>query len=172
MATITAIDYRRNDLRNHVWPNPYWISSGVINGIDSEDKGALLFSFPTVKHILVQMAVFQVITAFTVNTLIDVGTGTIATDDITTGGDITVVDLDEYIKQGDITVGTAGWYGSTTGNASDWLVAMIAGSWAAPFKILGAATTVPVVYATISNVGTIAAGTGRFHMLVYDVPGF
>jgi hypothetical protein len=171
MTTITCIDYRRTDERKYILDTPQWITSGLMLGSACEDKGALLFSFPEVGEItFVHMIVFQVVAAFTSSTLIDVGTGTLATDAVTTGGDITIVDLDEYIKQGDITVGTIGRYGSTTSNTSDWLAAMIVGSYVAPFIITGAATTVPCVYCTMSNTGTIAAGTARFHMLISKCP--
>ena len=171
MATIVCIDYRRTDLRANVFETPYWITSGLMVGDDCEDLGALLFSFPDANHrVFVHMCVVQVVAAFTAGTTIDVGSGTIATDAVTTGGDITIVDLDEYIKTADVTIGTIGFYGSTTGNTSDWLTAMIAGSYAAPFLITGAATTVPVVYVSMANAGTIVAGTARVHMLISRVP--
>jgi hypothetical protein len=141
-------------------------------GADCEDKGAILFSFPKVKKYFVEQVVFQVITAFTSSTLINVGLGTLATDAVTTGGDITIVDLDEYIKQDDITVGTAGWYASDTAHTSDWMAAKILGSFVEPYLIIGAASTVPAVYVTMTNTGTIAAGTGRVHMMITEIPGY
>ena len=172
MATVTAIDYRRTDERNHVWLNPYWISSGVMVGADCEDKGAILFSFPKVKKFCIEQVVLQVIVGFTSNTVITIGSGTLATDGVTTGGDITIVDADEYLLNADITIATAGWYGPTTANTSDWLTAKVAGTHAAPYILTGAATTVPVVYATMTNSGTIAAGTARLHMLITEIPGY
>lgn len=171
MATITAVDYRRTDLRTNVLENPFWITSGLVDATASEDKGALLFSFPTAGQIIfVEQVICQIVTACTAGTLIDIGSGTLATDAVTTGGDITIVDADEYIKQDDITVGTAGRYAAVTSHTSDWLTAKIAGSYAAPYIITGAATTVPCVYATISNTGTITAGKLRVHMLICIVP--
>jgi len=141
-------------------------------GVDCEDKGAILFSFPKVKVYFVEQVIFQVIVPFTSSTLIDIGTGTLATDAVTTGGDVTIVVADAYLKQTDITVGTAGWYASDTAHTSTWLTAKIAGSFAAPYTITGAATTVPIVYATITNTGTITAGTGRVHMMITEIPGY
>lgn len=172
MATITAIDYRRTDERNHVWLNPYWISSGIMVGADCEDKGAILFSFPKVKKFYIEQVVLQVVTAFTANTTITIGYGTLATDAVTTGGDITVVDADEYLLNADITIGTAGWYAATTANTSDWLTAKAAGTHAAPYVLTGAATSVPVIYASMANAGTIAAGTARLHVLLTEIPGY
>jgi len=172
MATITAIDYRRTDERNHVWLNPYWISSGIMAGPACEDKGAILFSFPKVKKFFIEQVVLQVITAFTANTVITIGSGTLATDAVTTGGDITIVDADEYLLNADITVGTAGWYASTTSTTSDWLAAKILGSYVAPYVLTGAVTDVPVIYASMTNSDTIAAGAARLHVLLTEIPGY
>lgn|SRR5574343_215346 len=172
MTTTTIIDYRRTDLRTNVLETPYWISSGRMFGPDCEDLAALCFSFPTAGLItIVMQVVFQVEVAFTSSTLIHVASGTLATDAVTTAGVVTEVDADEYMLHEDITVGTAGYYGCTTSNTSDWLTAKAAGTWAAPLFITGAASTVPCVYVTMTNSGTIAAGYGRLHMLITNVPG-
>jgi len=171
MATIVCTDYRRTDTQRTKAAVPYWLKSQTVVGSVVEDRGALCFSFPRVKNYLILNVYFQVLVAFTTGTVIDIGSGTIATDAVTTDGNITIVDADEYIKQGDITIATPARYGSTTGNTSDWLTAAIAGSWAAPFLLTGAATTVPVVYATIANAGdTIVAGTGVVHMRILELP--
>ena len=171
MATITAIDYRRTDLRNHVWTNPYWITSGAVSAVDSDDKGAILFSFPKVKSYFIDKVVVQITTALTASTTIDVGYGTLATDAVTTGGDITIVDADEYFKTADLSAVTAGYYGPTTANTSDWLTAKIAGTWAAPYVFTGAATNVPCIYASVTNAGVISAGIFRVHVMITEIPG-
>ncbi len=166
---MAIIDYRRTDLRTTVLSNPYWISSGLLVGADCEDKQAVVFSFPTVdENTLVLQVCFQVIDTFTSSTLIDVGRCTLATDAVTTGGAVSIVDADEFIKQTDITVGTAGYYFSATAHKSDWLIAIEAWQFlsASGSLIVGAAATVPAVYVTMTNTGTIAAGTGRVHMLI------
>jgi len=171
MTTITAIDYRRTDQRTHTWLNPYWISSAVISAVDSDDLGAILFSFPTAGRLyIVEQVVVHVLVACTASTTFDLGSGTLATDAVTSEGDITIVDLDEYFKTADFAVTLGGQLGSTTGNTSDWLAAKILGSWVAPYIITGAATTVPCVYATITNSGAISAGSIRVHMLITEVP--
>ena len=173
MSTITAIDYRRNDLRSEVHESPYWITSGRLFGPDCEDKGALCFSFPVAGRITIVLdVVFQIEVAFTTGTTIDVGSGTLATDAVTTGGDITIVDADEYIKQDDITIASTGFYGPSTSYTSDWLTNYVAFTWTAPLLITGAASTVPCVYVTMANSGdTIVAGYGRVHMLITNIPG-
>ena len=170
MTDITCIDYRRTDERKYILDTPMWISSGLMVGSACEDLGAICFSFPEVGvKTIIEQVFYQVVVPFTSSTLIDVGLGTLATDLITTGGVITLVDLDEYIPLATtITVGTAGFYPPTV---SDWCSCKILGVPISPYLLTGAATTVPCVYVTYTNTGTIAAGTGRVHMLVTQVPG-
>lgn len=171
MATITCLDLRRNDLRIQTLENPYWISSGLVTASAAEDKGALLFSFPRAGElIIIDEVVVQNIAAITASTTIDVGSGTIATDSVTTSGDITIVDADEYIKNADTVLTASTVWGPTTANTSDWLTANAAGTYAAPRYIVGASSTVPVIYVSVANAGTITAGTFRVHVLVTRVP--
>lgn len=172
MATITCLDYRRTDLRTNVLENPFWITSGLVSAVAADDKGALLFSFPVAGQIiLVESVVVQNVVGITAATTIDIGSGTLATNAVTTGGDITIVDADEYVKTADSVVTAATLWGPTTGNTSDWLTAKAAETYAAPRVIVGAATTVPCVYASVANAGVIAAGTFRVHMLINIIPG-
>lgn len=169
MATIACVDYRRTDLRTNILENPFWITSGIVSCAAATAKGALLFSFPTAGQIIVvQEVVVQNIVAATGGNTLNVGSGTIATNAVTTGGNITIVDLDEYFATADYAVTAGVILGPTTANTTDWLTARAAGTWAAPRFITGAATDVPVVYATI---GTASAGTFRVHMLVTILPG-
>lgn len=169
---MAMVDWRRTDLRSNVLETPYWITSGLVLGATAEDGSNCLFSFPVAGRItIIHEVVLQVVVALTSSTVITVGSGTIATDDITTGGTLTNVDADEYLLAADITVGTAGFYGPTTANTSDWLTAKAAGTYAAPRFIVGAASTVPVVYAVTTNTGTITAGSYRVHMLITNIPG-
>ena len=173
MATITCLDYRRTDQRIQTLENPYWLTSGVVSAVAADDKGALLFSFPKAGEvIIVKEVIIENIAAITAATTIDLGSGTLTTDAVTTGGDITIVDADEYIKNADTILTATTFWGSTTGNTSDWLAAHVAQSTiAAPRAIYGAATTVPCVYASVANGGAISAGTFRVHMLVTRTPG-
>ena len=170
MATITCVDYRRTDQRTTVLENPFWLTSGVVSCGAATAKGALLFSFPVPGQIIiVQEVIVQNIVAATAGNTVNVGSGTLATNAVTTGGDITIVDLDEYFLAADYVVTAATFLAPTTANTSDWLTAAIAKTTiAAPRAIIGAATTVPCVYATI---GTATVGTFRVHMLVTIIPG-
>jgi len=133
----------------------------------------VLFSFSTAsQYIMVQEVVVEILTGFTSNTKISIGLGTLATDSVTTGGVITNVDLDRFVAASDITAGTAGVYSSST---SSWAAAKIAGTWSTSRYIVGAAATVPVVYAAIANMtnaapAAITAGEMRVHMLIRIKP--
>lgn len=169
---MAMVDWRRTDLRTNVLETPYWISSALCTGPECEDGENVVFSFPKAGLItIVHELVLQVVVALTASTVITVGSGTIATDDVTTGGTCTNVDVDEYLLAADITVGTPGFYGPVTAHTSDWLTAAAAGTFAAPRFITGAATTVPVIYFVCTNTGTITAGSLRIHALISNIPG-
>lgn len=173
MGDITAIDYRRTDQRTNVLENPYWITSGLVSAVAADDKGAMLFSFPSAGSIIiVQDVVVQNFEVLDTGVTVSIGLGTLATNAVTTAGVITEVDRDEYVKTGDVVLTANTKWGSTTGaNASDWLTARAAHTFAAPRYITGAATAVPCVYAYTEKTGTIATGTFRVHMLITFVPG-
>lgn len=171
MATITCLDYRRTDLRTNVLENPFWITSGLVFAAEAKGKGALLFSFPASSgSILVQEVLVENIAEMTAGTTIDIGSGTIATNAVTTDEDITIVDADEYIKTADAVLTSNTVWGPTTTNASDWLSVKAAGTFEAPRFILGADVNVPVVYASVANAGTVFSGSFRVHMLITRIP--
>lgn len=165
MANLTY-DIRRTDQRSNVFETPYWITSGEITGAMVGTVG--LFSFGVADQIVwVHRVVCQMTVVFDAGT-IDVGLGTIATEAKTAGDVLTTTDADEYIKQGDITTTTLGYYGSTTGNKSDWLVAQVTSSYNAPQIIICAAATTPLVIATVAG---STSGSARVHMLISRIPG-
>jgi hypothetical protein len=172
MATIECLDYRRTDQRIQTLENPFWLTSGIVSAVDADDLGALLFSFPKAGEITIIKEIWvQNIVALTGSTTVDIGLGTLATDAVTTGGDITIVDADEFIENADTVETAATMWGGTTGNASDWLAAEAAKTMAAARYIIGAAATVPCIYASVANAGVISAGTFRVHLLVTRIPG-
>lgn len=174
MSTIACVDYRRTDLRTNVLENPYWITSGLVVGTANEDKGALVFSFPTAgKNTLVLGVAFEVVAAVTGTTpLIHVGYGTIATDAAVTGDNITYDADDTYMLHEDITLTAGAISYPTTGNTSTWLTAIAAWQFTAGSSlIVGAASTTPCVWIHCTDSGTILTGTYRLHMLICNVPG-
>lgn len=176
MATTTIIqDLRRTDQRTNVLENPFWLTSGVLDASASaaiDDKVVILFSFPTAgQQILVLNFCCEVITEFTAGTTGVVGYYTLATDAVTTGGVATVVgSVNQLEETTNTTYTTAGFYFPAA--AADATQYRIAGTPTANADwIVGAATTVYAVCATMSNAGTIAAGKARWHMLVTIIPG-
>jgi len=144
-----------------------------------EDKACILFSFPVARRMtVVHDFMLEVVEALAVDAgaaLLTVGLGTIATDAITTGGNVTTVDVDSYILSASITMGTAGYYHPLSASTSTWLTSQMGGTVTqlASQYIKGAATDVPVVAAYASNAGgTLSGGSFRVHMLISELPGF
>jgi len=177
MATQTIIDLRKTDLRTSVLTTPYWITSGSF-GASADDLSAVLFSFPAARTgnylgpiVFLEKFVVEITTKWAGGTItLDIGSCTLATDIITTGGVSTDVDEDEYIDNTDITHGTVGFYGETSGNASDHYTAMEASSFAAPYAITAADTTVPAIAAYVTSDAAITGGAARVHVLISSVP--
>lgn len=171
----TVLDLRRTDLRSHIFETPYWITSANI-GIACDDQDAILFSFPITALVspgygtglvMIHTMVFECITTYTANSDILVGVGSIATDDITTAGSITDVDVDEYFETGDISL-TGGNFTAPSGG--DYLGLMAAQTYTAYAIIIPAATTVLCIEAQVTCDTTLAAGAGRVHALISEVP--
>lgn len=164
---MTMLDLRRTDERDHVWYNPFWVSSAELTP-DADDKEAVFFSFPTVRgaQTLLYEAVFEVLAVFD-GTGVDalVGIGTIPLETSTDGATVTAVDADEIFQTGDITITTAGFYYLSGG---DMFVALAAGS---PGVIItNADAAVPVVYASLTATSAITVGRGRLHLLMSILP--
>lgn len=173
MATKTiASDLRRNDDNRTLW-NPYWLVSREIKYSDLTDTTvALLWSFPAEKYgtrkIIIENVAVQVVAAFTGGTpSLDLGSGTLATDIVTAGGLVTVVDDDEYVPTANITESTPGTYFAATG---DWITAYLLKTNLAPVIITPADTTVPCIY--MLGYASASAGACRVLLQVSEVPCF
>jgi hypothetical protein len=173
MATIALIDYRRPDLRKQTLENPVWITSAEF-GKEADDKGALLFSFPTKpvpdnlspystyapagdlglcgKHYMIEDAVLEVTEAFAGGTVtIDCGVGTIATDAAETGDNITYTALNGVVDNTDVTEGTIGMYKTAS---------------ALRTMVVNADTSTPCVFAALASSAAITAGKARLHLKI------
>lgn len=174
MSTIALKDFRRTDLRTNVLETPYWITSQLINGAVSSglaDKGLVLFSFPVAaQKIIIWDIVVNISTAFTTNTTLNMGYGTIATDAAVDGDNITYSSTSGYMRMtSDFTAVTAAYYYPQAGNA--WLAVRATGvNTAGNNLIVGAATAVPVIWIAPA-IATIIAGKIQVHMLVSIIPG-
>lgn len=172
MGDVTVIDYRRTDQRTNVLANPYWITSGLVSAVAGDDKAAVLFSFPKAASVtVVYDVVVQNYEVLDTGVVIDIGIGTLLTNAVTTGGVVTEVDRDQYVKGASIVLTANTTWGATTAQTSTWLTATVAKAFDATRVIVGAAAAVPAVYAYTSKSGTIATGTFRVHMLVSSIPG-
>ena len=170
MTTKVIKDYRRFDDNRTLW-TPYWLVSSRIYGADiSAATMGLLWSFPAAKYGTSQLSIekicIQITTAFTGGTpSLDVGSYTLATDAVTTGGVATDVDPDEYIPTADITEGTPATYWAATG---DWITAKLLMTNAAVTRIVPADSTVPCV--GIIGSASLASGYARVFMQVTEIP--
>lgn len=172
MATVACIDYRRTDQRTTVLENPYWITSGLIDCTTAtvKDKGLLLFSFPNAGRVtILQDVIVQNIAAITASTTIIIGFGTIATNAAVTGDNITYSANNGIMATGSEVLTIATVWGCAAG--STWVTAVAAAAYDASRVFVGAATACPCLFVTMSNAGTITAGSLRVHALVSDVPG-
>lgn len=161
-------DKRRTDIRSQVLENPYWLTSAEFGYEDTGDE-VILFEFANAGEItIVQHCIVHVSTLFAGGTpSIDVGLGTVATPGANV---ITPIDADDLIKSADITETTAGIYGwATSDGYTAWAAGTVTAAATGANTIVGAATTVPVVYATVAASAT--AGVARCHLLVSTIPG-
>lgn len=171
MADVTIIqDVRRTDQRTSVLGNPFWLTSGLVDATASaaiDDKYCVLFSFPTAgQFIFIEQIIVEVVLAFTAGTTFSIGSSTLLTNAVTTGGVGTTVDEEEYMEAADITATTAGFYHPAAAAGNDWLTAKIAAVPTAPYMLTGVAVAVPTIHLLAANAGSVAAGKARVHMLV------
>jgi len=160
-------DKRRTDVRRQNLDNPFWLTSAEF-GVEDTGDTVILFEFPEAgKIFIIEKAVCEVTTLFAGGTpLIDVGFGTVATPGATS---ISAVGADDLIDQLDITATTAGVYGWTATNSVGAATWATGAAVANENMVVGAATTVPIIYATVS--ASLTAGVARVHLLVSILPG-
>jgi hypothetical protein len=142
------------------------LMSSEIKAVDADDLAAVLFSFPDAQwkrcDVLIERIAVEVTEVFAGGTCtLDVGYGTLATDDVTTGGDSTDSDKDEYVPTADLTLGTLGLYWPDGG---DWHTAINGTLPAAGAIISPADTTVPCIIAYVTSDDTITAGKARVYV--------
>ena len=174
MATKIVKDYRNRAQRRYIY-QPYWISSMEVKALDlgsDETKCALVFSFPAAQYgtgnILIEKCCIQVTQAFAGGTItVDVGSYTLATDDVTDAGLMTIVDADDYIPAANITHGAAATYFAATG---DWITAKLLMTELTPVIVVPADSTVPAVGVYVTSDGTMTAGKARVHFLITEIP--
>ena len=171
MASTTMLDLRRQDQMRTLW-TPYWLVSSEINK-DCDDLAAVLFSFPAAiygtRRLKINEIAVQVIDLFDGTASLNIGSGTLATDAVTDGGTVTLVDEDDYVPTANITEATIGMYWATSG---DWITAALLKTNAGPEIITPADATVPCVVAYLTAATAITVGKARVLMQVYEIPLF
>jgi hypothetical protein len=168
---MAIIDYRRTDLHNKLLGSTYTITSGEITST-ADDKEGVLFSFPATKYgngvIIINYVMLEVITAFNGTPVCTFGFGTIATDAVTTGGAISIVDVDMLMED---TVGACDTTGIKIQGASGFVTGAVTSIPTANVDmIVPADTTVPIVYCKLTATGTITTGSMYFHMNITEMP--
>jgi len=161
---MAITDKRRNDERVPVNSESFFFTSAVF-GCNDAGGEIVLASFPKGLYQIMGAPIVEILEPFDAAAAIDVGRGTIANDNITTGGAIAVVDQDEYVKTADVTVQTAGAYMAAT---SDLVTAFGSGT-GAEMLIRGAAANVPIIYAVVTD-AVKSGGKARVHMVLMKVP--
>ena len=174
MATVEMLDLRRTDLRSNVLETPYWITSSPVDWETAEDLAAVIFSFPEVKKYFIHQMVCEVTEELAGGTpATTIGIGTMATDAVTTGGDVTTVDLDEYFSNTEVgtAVGIKLPASTVDIGAAHVANALTSATASAEMLIQGAATTVPCIVVYMSSNTSLTAGTLKVHILISDFPG-
>ena len=160
-------DRRRTDQNTVILPNPYWVVSKVVDIADVGINPTVLFSFPRVGlYTYVHAAVCQIITPLVLTTpTLKIGRGTIPLDTSPESATFSGVSLNEYIPTADITAGTPAYYPALTGpSVALW------GAGKLSHPIVGADSTVPVIYATPGTSAPVS-GTFRCWFILSDLPG-
>lgn len=167
---MSMLDLRKTDLRTEVFTNPFVLTSAIIDK-EADDKKAVLFSFPkkTKSRIFIpQFVAVETIEVFDGGTIaFTLGTGTIDTNDATTGDKVTTTDADYFITsaaQADLTS-----LGTAFPDSGAFVTAIAAGDFGAS-AITCVDTDVPVVYGTLTSDADITAGKCRIHLLGTYLP--
>ena len=172
MSTATVQDYRRTDLRTDVFKGAFWLVSKTVDGHEVsglKDKACVLFSFPeTGQQIIIREIVVRILRGFTAGTTLELGSYTLATDGVGTGGLATVVTDDAYVQAIDVDPTIEGFYYPTVGNYAEARGSGVTIS--GENLIVGAATNVPAIVIT-PQVSTVVIGQVQISLLVCIVPG-
>ena len=171
MATTEILDYRRTDLRSNLLGSTYNITSGEM-GPACEDLAGLLFSFPATTYgsgvIIVNYVMLEIITLFDNTPVVTFGFGSLATNDVTTGGDLTIVDVDMLMTTA---VAIPGATGLKIQGASGFVTGAVTSIPAANVDmIVPADTTVPAVYCKLTSASATTVGSMYFHMNITRMP--
>lgn len=149
-------DRRRTDARDEIQGGSMWRTSAEIDVADVAAGTTVFDSFPkTNAKYIIDACILEVTTDLNAGT-VDIGNGTLPLDDTAESGTLTTSDADSMwpTATGD----------ETTGTIESWF-----DMGAAPLILNGAATTVPVLIATIA---TAVSGKFRVHYRLTEIPQY
>jgi len=153
-------DRRRTDARDDIQGQTIWMTSAEISVADTGAASVVLFSFPDPNSTyIIDATILDVTTNLNAGT-VNIGHGTLPLDTTAESGTLTTTTADSLWASatGDETSGTifSPQSRSTAGTVE-------------PLCLVGAASTVPVVIATIA---TAATGKFRVHLQVSKLPSY
>lgn len=156
---MTMAEFRRHDQRDAVRGHPFWMSSKLVSYDDGEgnvmdDNETVLLSFPKANLYRIDAALLEITEAFDGTPVLTIGNGTIPNFYDTTGATVTVGDADSIVT-------TAVAIPGSTGRKD---CQSIVG--AAPITFVGALTTCPVIYATLTATGAVTQGKMKLHVQI------
>lgn len=159
---MAMLDYRRKDQKDNVRANPFWFQSAIMNfdgreGNIMDDNQSVIISFPTLEGlanpVLIHEAVVDIKTAFVGGTVtLNVGNGTLATDNVTDGGAVTVVNATSIMASAVVIPGATGLKKGLPG-----------------LLLVKADATVPVIYLALTSTAAITAGKIQVNLLVSEI---
>lgn len=162
---MSMIDYRRTDVRDNIRPNPFWIRSQKMEfggklGFNSvmDDNESVFMDFPLEDKgafpVIIMGVLIEILTAFDGTPSMSIGDGTIASYLDSDGATVTPVGATSIAATGVVLPAAAG----------NKLVYPLA----APFVLIPANTTTPVLYAALTAIGAVTQGAVRINILASE----
>lgn len=163
---MANVDKRRTDAKVPVNGEPFWFTSAELNTTDAGDVVVLKDFRADGGRYIVQAVFCEILEAWDGSASFIFGTGTLATPAL---GTVTAVDADGLLISTDITEGTIGMYGQVGSALATALgIGKVFGA-DVNLPIVGADTTVPVIYGTITATAP-TTGKARLHVLLMRLP--
>lgn len=149
-------DRRRTDARDSIQGVTYWTTSASISVADTGAASVVLFTFPRAgSTYIIDSCALDVLTDLNAGT-VTIGHGTLPLDTTAESGTLTTTTADSL-------------WATATADETSGTVFSIDDQTAAPIVLVGAASTVPAVIATIT---TAATGIFRVHIRIAEIPSY
>jgi len=152
-------DRRRTDARDNLQGQTFWLTSALIDVADVAAGTTVLFSFPDANTYIIEKCALDVILRLDAGS-VNIGYGTLPLDTTAESGTLTTTAAD--------TLWATALADETGGEIFDIYSLSTAGT-LDPLTLVGAASTVPVIIATIA---TAVTGKFRVHLQVSKIPSY